>query len=605
MTVLSMRRSLKQAAWAAGFAFCFLGSSAQAQVGKPGLIPADSAYVVSIPDAPAFWSAWKGNAIYDTYQKVMSNPQVKQGMASFSRELATIESVLQYKLDGETLSQIISSADIYIVAGEQAGETNLGAVMAISDAEKLSRLVDLAEKAAAEAAKAEEEAPKEEKAAEEKTPRGGADDTETTSAESPISEEKYKDLTIKRFSANEDSEFYYAMTSDTLLLSTDQAEIRALVDRRGPGNTTNTLATSEQYKKASAALADKKGEAYIFGNQKAIMEMQQGGGMEGIRELTRQLSPVDYYGSSIDIEPKRISSYSHGLVSGDISSTLQGKYPGTEPLQSLGYVPEKTLFVFATSLMDGNILFKLVNDAAKAAGNDLEANLKQAEPALGFSVKNDLIPALGNEMGIAINGLVISPAAPGVEATLLFSLADKEKMQKVLTGVERLAENILSAQAQPDDETSSDKEKAEAAKAATETKVTFSEEKAGDVTIRYLPAEKINAMGLSPGYAIHDNFLIIGTSRAAIKAAVTAKSSGTNLPASEAMKSLAPTVTTSGNMFQFVNLKGFIETIEPIATAFMPQASSYIESAKVLKVAAGNSQLKGDAIVGQQVLLLE
>jgi len=561
-------------------AWAFAGTSAQAQVANPNQIPANSAYILSIPDGPKFWSAWKANSIYSAYRKAVANPQVAEKMGNFTKELATIESVLGYKLNGDTISQIFKSVDLYAAAGENAGENKVGAVLGISDKDKLNKLLDLAEKAAAEAVAEDAESTETEK----------KDDAST----SAISSEEYAGVTIKRFSTGDDQEIFYTLAGEQLLASNGKEEIRALIDRsKGGEATANTLGSDPNYKKVTEALASQVGEAYIFGSQKAIMEMQQGG-MGPLGELTKQFSPVDFYGSSINVEPKEIRSKTHGILAADAANTLVGKNPGDKPLEVLNYVPGNAMVVFATSLLDSQILYKLIGDAA---GQDLDQQAQGLEMMLGFSVKNDLLPALGNEMGFALNSVKMSGGAPDVDAALLFRVADKAKMQKVMSGIERLATNALANQAGT---TSNDSTVNTSAKAGE-----FKEEKVGEATLRYVEVPIMPS--LTPGYVMDGDYILIGSTRAAMKSAVENKGGASSLPQSEKIKALGSNISTTGNVFQFVNFEGIWDTVDTVAKMF-PQgqeAQFLIDSLKVIRTAAGVSRVKEGALVSEGVLQLQ
>jgi hypothetical protein len=644
MKVLNLRRATSLIAGAALFTVFATVATAQTQVANPNLIPAKSAYVVSVPDTKAFWNAWKGNAIYASYQKAMANPEISQKMSGFNKELQTIESVLGYKLSGESMSQIFSNAAIYLGPGENAGSRSMGAILGVADKDKLNKLLDLAEKAAASAV-AEQSSDDASTATETETRpsrsgkgkakpsstetdgQGGADDTETTSGSSsagPISSENYSGVTVKRFTSGEDNEVYYALAGDLLLLSNDRGEMKALVDRSKASSAAGGLASIDSYKKVTDALAARPGEAYLFGSQKEAVEMQAGGGMDALREITQQLSPVEFYGSSVKFEPKQITHYSYGLLSGDTSNSLVGKHPGDKPLEAIKYVPAETLFAFGTSLLDSDVLYKMFTDAA--GSKSVEDQLKSAELMLGFSVKNDLIPALGNELALGINSVKISGGAPSVDAALVMSVRDTAKMQKVLSGLEKLATNAMAAQASSsssndtesnsgnnqggaDDENgkksgSSASGSKKASSSAKEQAPGFKELKVGDKTIHYVESPAM--YGMTPGYVLDGDFLVLGSTKEAMQAAMEVKSGAKSIAESEAVKALGPRISTTGNVFQYLNFSGVWTTVDAFAkTMLNPTLATGFEAVKVLKTAAGVSSLKDGAVVSEGVLLLQ
>ena len=156
-----------------------------AEVANPGIIPSNCAYIVSVPDTPAFWSAWEGNALYGSYKKVMESDDIQEKTANFRKELGIIESSLGFKIDGKTLSSIFGSADAYFVPRTGKPRIEGVAILKITDEDKLNKLIDLAEKAAMQAAAADDE----------------STDTESTdkSTSGPIQESEYQGVAIKAY----------------------------------------------------------------------------------------------------------------------------------------------------------------------------------------------------------------------------------------------------------------------------------------------------------------------------------------------------------------------------------------------------------------------
>src|SRR5690606_37102569 len=148
---------------------------------------------------------------------------------------------------------------------------------------------------------------------------------------------------------------------------------------------------------------------------------------------------------------KEIRSYSHGIMSADAGDTLAAKNPGDKPLTVVNYIPASTILVFATSLLESGTIYNMITDAA---GDQVDQQLQGAELMLGFSVKNDFIPALGNEFAFALNSIKMSGSMPSVDGALIFSVRDKAKMQKVLSGLERLATNAMAGQTADSDDDS-------------------------------------------------------------------------------------------------------------------------------------------------------
>ena len=111
---------------------------------------------------------------------------------------------------------------------------------------------------------------------------------------------------------------------------------------------------------------------------------------------------------------------------------------------------------------------------------------------------------------------------------------------------------------------------------------------------------------LTPGYVIDGNFLVIAPSKDALKSAVDAHQKNDGLAASDSLKSLAPRVTASGNVFQFMDFGNAFATAE-VFLKKMPNGEEiqpFLTAAKVLKSGAGSSLVKDGAVISEGVLTL-
>lgn len=603
---------------------------AAARVGNPNAVPASSAYVISVPDVPVLWTAWKANAIYEAFKKTMASPEMAPKMQAFNEQLKTIESALGFPLNGESLSKIFKSFDAYMTAGENAGQVTYGFVSEVTDRAKLEKLIGLAEKAAISAAAqaadesstgtdsgieiedSDKKSPTKRKSTtstDDDNAAGGADGTEklvrvgpdtatTKSADAagPVSSETYKGVAIKRFSGGDDSELFYAIVDTRFVASNSRAELNALIDRLKGGNTAETFAASEQYKAIEAGLAARAGEAFIFSNMKQAMEVGGEAKLQFLENFMKRLAPVDFTGTSVKIDPKKVTAYGFAPLStaeeAQAGRDWVRKNPGDKPMEIVNYTPAETLFVGATSLLDAKSVSDLFSGlmALSGGGSDIEKQLSQAEGTLGFSLKDDLVPAMGNELAFLLNSVKFGGGPlPSVDAAIIFRIQDKDRLNKVLAGIEKLV-GAMGAQAGG----------GAAANNALKT------DKAGTATIKYM--EVAMAPGYSPGYAIDGEYLIIATSKESIKGMVDAKGGKANgFTKSELYTRLQPNVSSTANGFSLVNFKGIWSTLKLVIQAFpMAQGiSPFIEAASVLNVYGTSTTLKENAVITEAVLLLD
>lgn len=585
-------------------AMLLAASVTNAKVGNPTLIPANSAYVFSIPDVPAFWTAWKQNAIYATFKKVMDSPDLASNVASFENQLKTIESALGFPLNGETMAQVVKSVDVYIAPAEMAGQVHTGMIATISDKQKLQKLLDLGEKAAATAA-SDDSSSSDTKTSNSSDPsKGGADIGGAAPGSNPISSTDYKGVAVKRFSGNAGQELFYAISGDLLLGGNTREEIQRIIDLQ-KGGTGEVLSASADYKKVEGGLAGHAGELFMFTNATQAFEMNKSqAGMAKLQQLIRRIAPVDYSGASIKLNAKDITTYSYAPLStakdAEAARALISKSTSDKPIDVVSFAPAETLMVFATTVVDAKVYYdmfeELMNIAGGAAGKpgQAEDSLKLFEMQLGFSIKDDLVPALGSEAAFLLNSVKMGGGMiPAVDAELILKIKDKSKINRVLTGTEKFVNAMTKG-------TSSGSGKAATGGMKSAT--------AGSTTIKYY---EIPAMPtFSPGFALVGDYLIIGTNKDSIQAAVERKGGkGEGLAGSSTLKSVGGKVSTNGVGFSYVNLDGVWSTVS-IFSAALPigQGSGFgkiIDVLKVFRAMAGNTVVKDNALIQESVVSLQ
>lgn len=585
---------------------------ASAKVAHPQLIPSKSAYTVSLPDVPAFWNAWKANSIYGTFKQIITSPDLAEQMDLFNKFLQRYEAKLGFKLNGESMSKIFKSVDFYLVPTEGADKPVKGFLFDVSDKKKAQDLIDLIEKSAVSAATEpgdeQTSEPGEPSSKETTSPSGGADGTETTSPAagqpSPVSSEQYKGVTVKQFTGNEGQEINYAFVENLLIVTNDRAEIKAAIDRLKGGAAAETYANFEGYKKADAGLGNATGELFFYANQDQILEMQKAQmsslNLGELSEFFQKLKPVSFSATAVQIKPKDILA--HGYA--PLSKSSQGqsvfeKYPANKPLEILSYIPASTLISMAANVIDAQLYYQMLTKVlptlTQSSDSDIESSLKQIESQLGFSVKNDLVPALGNEAAFMVNAIKMTGGTPSADLVLVVRVADKAKMNKVLTNLEKVISAKMGKAEASDDE--KDKKGASAKPAG------FKSVAAGQATVRYL-----DLGSFSPGYAMDGNYLLIGSTKEAMASAIDIKmGKGNGLLASEGLKSLMPPVTANANMFEYFNFTGIWDTAAMFINMVpqFQQATKIVDALRVFKTLGVSAAAKDNAIVSDMVLKLQ
>lgn len=584
--------------------FCF-ASFAGAKVGNPDLIPAHNAYVVSIPDVAAFWQAWKANAIYATYKKVMDTPEIASGMQQFNKQLQTIEGALGFPLNGDSMSQIFKSADIYVRPGEQAGQVVSGVILGIKDRQKLDKMIDLAEKAAKTAAS------RVERSSDQTTGSEGADTSDAAAsskpagaAASPITSEDYKGVQLKKFAGSEGKEMYYAIAGDLFLGSNSNAELKSLVDATKAGAKAG-FGSSDVYKKLEAG-ATEPAEVYVYVDAKLALELQKlPPNMEQFQKLLSNVTAgVNSSVTTLKFDPKDVKMHTFGPIDPAQQSAMVGlftKNPPTKPLEILGFAPANALIVFATNLVDAKVYYDVIAGFyATVSGqqvSDVDKQMEGLESQLGFSLKNDFLPALGNEFAFMLNSVKMGGGIPSVDVALAMRIADKAKMQKVLDALEKRVGAQMAAMSSASSEESKKPQQKPGFK---------SESAGGGATIKYV--EVPNVPSYTPGYVITGDYLLIGTTRDALKNLIGLKSGkGDVLTASAAFKQLGPKISANTNVLQYMNFGGIWDTAAAVMQMIPAAqgASQIIDALRVFKTFAGVKYAKDNAIISDGVLQLQ
>jgi len=586
MNTVDLRRTRRKGlACAAVAAFASLAiMPATAEVANPNFVPADSAYIISVPNTATAWSAWSENGLYGAFKKIQALPEVQEKSADFRKEMSIIESSLGFKLDGDTLSKIFSTADIYMQAPSSGSELDAVAILKVADADKANKLMDLAEKAVAKSAESDD----------------STSETETSDkSTSAVIVTDYNGVQIKSFKPDADgkSKFHYARVNDFLVASGDDASLKKAIDRiKANTAAADTFAGSEDFKKVDAALASEKGQLYVYGDQAKSNKLSGAGQMPAaisgpLQALVDDMAPISYYGASVKIDPKEVSSYSYALLKPGSENSLLVKNPGDKPLEVATYIPSKTLLGFATSLIDPQAIAKVITGISSSSSDaeKLSNQVEGMEAGMGFSLKNDLLPALGNQTGFSLSNVEFGGLIPSVDATILVGVKDKAKMTKVVNGLERLATNALAAKAS-DSETSAPE---------------FQQVTVEGQTVKYL--ELPGLPNVAPGFVLTDDFLIIGSSKAALEGALKAHAGKDNLASGATLTALGHNISGNANMIQYANLGKILSVVRQITSAIpaAQPAGKYIDAASVLDASASASRVENGALVSHGVLKLK
>ena len=189
-------------------------------------------------------------------------------------------------------------------------------------------------------------------------------------------------------------------------------------------------------------------------------------------------------------------------------------------LKAMGYAGNSPWLSLSVNLLSIDKILNLLQQSAAASGPMAEAqfqnNLAALETGLGMSLRDEIAPALGPEALFSLNTLDLNPmvlftrAFSDLSADLLIALEVRNKTQ--IANLMKMIEGRISQQMAVN--------MAMSATPAPQPEVFRSETYNGvELRLAQLPGQT----ALSPGYAFHEDFLILGMTADNLKAAINRK----------------------------------------------------------------------------------
>jgi hypothetical protein len=559
-SLIAPSRTLYAAA-AAAFMLACAAPSVEAKVAHANVVPANSPYVLSVPDVPAFWTAYKKNSLYAATNKVLEIPDIAKELEDAQGKIKDIETGLGFKLDGDTLSSIFKDLDVYINGGEKSDSVSAVIVAKVGDREKLNKILGLVEKASAEASK---------------------DDETTGSASTAVKVTKHNEVELRELTMNDDVSVHYGFVDDVFVVSSEEGAVHIAIDALKGTSKDGRLDSNDNYKKISGELPS--AVAYFYSDPVAAMDLQKDdANFKMIEPFIAGLQPTSYSGSAVTIEEKAIKTKQIAVFNDKPESEKLRKLltSAGDKLDITGYAPTGGLAVFATNIADLNLVYDAILTVAKETGGEgAESQLKAFESQVGFSIKDDFAGALGNQMELLVNNVAFKQGMPEVEAAIVFSVKDKAKLDKVLTAIDKFVK------AQTGGESGG-----------------FKSEKVGEIDAKVFPLPMGN---FAATFGVDGEFFILAPNVESLKKAAATKADKTKqFVNSEEAKSLG--VATQGIAFTHLNLAGIITTVSGIMREMGsagPEAAQITDILKVLKGVSGVSYTKDNKLYSDSALNL-
>ncbi|OPZ17014.1 MAG: hypothetical protein BWZ10_01294 [candidate division BRC1 bacterium ADurb.BinA364] len=237
----------------------------------------------------------------------------------------------------------------------------------------------------------------------------------------------------------------------------------------------------------------------------------------------------------------------------------------------LGYAPMSAWAVSCANNFDMRAIFdsmKQVAQADPAGASEFESGLAMIEQAMGVSFQNDVFPAFGSEILLAVNAIspnMLMPQASTIDLTLGIQLADAEKARQLMAKVETALQGALGGFAAAPTAT-------EGAQSAPPEELFQSQSYKG-AEIRYCSLPM--APAFSPGYAIDGGYLLINTTLENLRAAVDCQREAQ--PSASRHPSLEDLSLRFGhensNKIALVEIRAIVEKIKELAMPYLSEAA--------------------------------
>ncbi|MFN2432662.1 MAG: DUF3352 domain-containing protein [Gemmatimonadota bacterium] len=353
----------------------------------------------------------------------------------------------------------------------------------------------------------------------------------------------------------------YGFHKDKLVASTDQAGLQSAVNALdGEGG---TMEDDSLYQRALTKVGEatvtvfvsKGGYRGLVGAmQRAAAEAGQGGdaaaqeaSMEIMDKYNFQSATI--FGTNWTDEGLQFTNYSA------LDPTATGAAPLREMLDTpasevevMGYFPDSTLGFYAVNFLDAPKVYDWAltyfkdmarTEASLEGGADVSVEVDSAiarfERQTGINVRNDILSWVGKEVAVGLNGVVRGGFFPVPEVSLAVQTTDAAKSKALMDKVE--AQLVAAVQ-----------------QSGQGFPVQFQQEDYKGVTLRFAPTPM--GEGLAPGYAIHEEFVIVALSRNTLRRMIDVKT-GAAPPVGSAAAFQALSDFFPGE----VNIVGFANTV--------------------------------------------
>jgi hypothetical protein len=391
-------------------------------------------------------------------------------------------------------------------------------------------------------------------------------------------------------------EFNYAFIGDLFVLGvgTDDSGVRSVVDLVAK-KTTNSLSTSDQYKEAVGTLkvrGDLRG--VVFVNMSKVVEMLKSlptpeGTPAGFAAgLEQSLGAIKSIAAAI--------GFDHGMLvklffaknkEGQSSQLLAGWDSEPKEAKSVSFLPEDSLLLSVTNSLDFSSIWESWQKNLESQSPDQAKAINDAVAAFekdsGLSVKNDILPLLGDELCFAITSVDMGGLFPFPHIAILAKVNDESK---ALATMQKLSDYAVKSSV-PAGVTPA----AEGEAQAPAPSVKSGKEAYNGTDINFLEIQ-LPFQSLNPSYSVSKGFLMIGINKETVKSVLdVASGSKGSVVKSKAYQDSTVNFSSKVNQVAFLNMDKTVALVIEIT-----------KWANNLQKARGETSAQADQVIQDNVL---
>ncbi len=503
-------------------------------------IGADALVVIGIDDTRDFWSKVEALPVAIALRQWFAGPTMQQDLdfQAFQLEVMKISEALGYEASiKELMSSVVDNALLVIGGGVQAAEPTFQLRMGINDEAKARKLIEVTTQ----------------RLREKVTQAADAAGTDTEEL-SQFNETEIEGTTAYHYAKPDGTEVVYGIADDMLLIANSQPAFQSMVAGAEPAQ---KLTDTENFRKTTGAIDWDDADFRVFLDADALASS---GGMQlpGLQQAGKAAIAGRILPNAIEAEAVTTYNQLEGSTTakaGDLKGTFAAS---PQPLIAVDY-----------GIFDGRKTLNQLREmmsAAQMSGFDLDSMLQSFESQTGISIEQELIPALGEDIVFALNGLQpnpMMPIFPSVDLVLGAEVADEAKMQTVITKVEALLQQAFAGMSMMmQGQTGAD---------AAPQGPQFTTMNVEGVDVRTITT---GLPGLSPSHASVDGYWVISPSLEGLQAALARKRSGQDVSTSPIYNELAGRAGDDPRLsYSEVNIARILLAVMPMISPYLGDTS--------------------------------